>query len=155
LSLFSGLMKYHQGRYVPKNPKKYKGDANNIFYRSSWELTAMRYFDTNPGILSWASEELAIPYVSPIDKSVHRYFPDFIIQTKDVNEVINTYIVEIKPSEQLKAPKMPKRKTKRYVNDVLTHIVNEAKWESARSFCKKQGLKFLILTEKEIYGRGK
>ena len=42
----------------------------------------MVYCDKNDDIIYWASEELAIPYINPIDKKRHRYFPDFIIKTK-------------------------------------------------------------------------
>ena len=67
----------HKGRFKPKNYKKYKGDSTKIFYRSSWERNFMIYCDKSPAILEWSSEEYVIPYVSPLDKRVHRYFPDF------------------------------------------------------------------------------
>ena len=69
--------KTYKGVFKPKNPSKYRGDPTNIIYRSRWELLFMRYLDNNSGIKEWASEELIIPYRSPIDGRVHRYFPDF------------------------------------------------------------------------------
>ena len=76
------MTKYYQGKYRPKNPIKYKGDPTNIVFRSSWELKAMKYFDLNENVLKWQSEELAVPYKSPIDGRWHRYFPDFLIEVR-------------------------------------------------------------------------
>ena len=46
----------------------------------------MVYCDNNPNILEWGSEEIIIPYKSPLDKKVHRYFPDFFIKYRIVVE---------------------------------------------------------------------
>ena len=73
----------YKGIYRPTNPNKYAGDPNRIVYRSNWERKFMLYCDRNDDIIYWASEELSIPYVNPIDRKVHRYFPDFIIKTKN------------------------------------------------------------------------
>ena len=62
----------YKGWFRPKNPKKYKGDAENVIYRSNWELRVMKHFDEDPNVLWWASEELVIPYRSPIDQRIHR-----------------------------------------------------------------------------------
>src|SRR5581483_9137771 len=97
------MAKYLQGRFSPKNPEKYKGDASQIFYRSSWELKLMLRCDTDPNIVEWSSEEIVIPYVSPLDGKVHRYFPDFKIKTKQGK----TMVIEIKPLTQTKPPKKP------------------------------------------------
>ena len=37
----------YRGRYIPSNPKKYKGDPSNIIYRSLWERKFMVYCDAN------------------------------------------------------------------------------------------------------------
>jgi len=63
--------KYHQGIFNPKNPNKYKGNPNNIVYRSSWELKFMRYCDLNEKILEWGSEEFFIPYLDPTTNKVY------------------------------------------------------------------------------------
>ena len=76
----------YSGRFKPKNYKKYKGDPTRIYYRSLWERRFMVYCDNNVNILEWGSEEVIIPYKSPIDKRVHRYFPDFYIKYKDKKE---------------------------------------------------------------------
>ena len=139
--------KYYQGKYKPKNPKKYKGDPTNIIYRSSWELSFMRYCDRHPGIIEWASEEMIVPYISPIDNKPHRYFPDFVIKTKDKKIIM----IEIKPKKQTVPPKLDGKKvTKSYINEVYNYGINNAKWEAARAFCKKNGWEFKILSEDQI-----
>lgn len=143
-------MKTLKGRFVPKNPQKYRGDASKIIYRSSWELRFMRWCDGNPDILKWASEELAIQYFSPVDRKMHRYFPDFIIQKRSVNGSINNVLIEIKPAAQTKPPSAPKRKTKKYLNDILRYEINKAKWNAAIEWCKKTNMTFQILTENEL-----
>ena len=72
-------MKTYKGYFKPKNPKKYKGDPTNIIYRSSWECKLMIRLDEDPNVISWGSEEIIIPYRSPIDNKIHRYFVDFIV----------------------------------------------------------------------------
>ncbi len=94
----------YKGRFKPKNPKKYNGSADNIIYRSSWELRVMKYLDESPNIIWWASEELAIPYRSPVDQKMHRYFPDFIVKVREKTGLVMTYILEVKPEKQTKVP---------------------------------------------------
>ena len=141
-------MKYHQGKFKPENPRKYKGDPSNIVYRSSWEFTMMRRLDRDKDVIAWASEELVIPYISPIDERVHRYFPDFVYQTKE-----GTFVVEIKPEAQTKQPIKGKKKKKTYANEVITYEINSAKWRAAKEFCEDRKLKFVILTERDLYGK--
>lgn len=140
----------YTGRYTPTNIHKYKGDVKNIIYRSSWELKFMKYCDVNDSILEWGSEELFIPYISPVDGKKHRYFPDFYIKIKDRNNKIKKYLVEVKPQYQTIEPKTKKRVTKQYVNEVITYSVNQAKWKAAEEFCKDHLWEFIILTENEL-----
>ena len=102
----------YKGKYKPSYPKKYKGDPTNIIYRSLWERKFMVYCDNNVNVLEWHSEELAIPYRSPIDNKVHRYFPDFFIKYKDVNGRLRSSLIEIKPIRQCSPPPKPKDKQK-------------------------------------------
>lgn len=139
----------NKGRFRPKNPQKYKGDAANIIYRSTWEIKVMRYLDENPNIIWWGSEELPIPYLSPIDKKRHRYFPDFIAKIRKNDGKVMTYIIEVKPEKQTKPPTQ-KRKTKTFIQETMTYEVNKAKWYAAEEFCKDHGWQFLILTEKHL-----
>tara|TARA_A100001015_G_C14629218_1_gene570967 strand:+ start:370 stop:684 length:315 start_codon:yes stop_codon:yes gene_type:complete len=89
-----------KSRYKPSNPEKYQGNPNNIICRSSWERRFCVWCDRNENIISWASEEFSIPYLSPIDKRVHRYFPDYIIKVKEKNNKVKNYVVEVKPKKQ-------------------------------------------------------
>ena len=140
----------YKGKFRPSKPKKYKGDPTNIVYRSLWELKFMRYCDSNTNIVKWSSEEIVIPYRSPIDNRFHRYFPDFYLKYKDNTGKIIEKVVEIKPAKQVQEPKVQKRKTKRYVTEVVTYAKNQAKWMAAEEFCKDRKWKFQILTEKEL-----
>ncbi len=143
--------KYHQGKFRPKNPNKYKGDPTNIVFRSSYELKFMDYCDLNESINEWRSEEFWIPYVSPIDGKVHRYFPDFFVKYKDKNGVNRILVVEIKPEKDLKDPDQnPKRKTKSWAFKVKTWAINQAKWKAAKEWCEDRKYEFKILTEKDL-----
>lgn len=151
----------HQGRFKPQNPRKYKGDPTNIVYRSSWEAHVMSYCDKHPDIIEWSSEEIAIPYVSPIDGRRHRYFPDFIITKRNPDNTINTIMVEVKPKHQTLPPDPSKKNTpkgrisKRYLNEVKTWGVNQAKWDAAEAYCNAKGWHFVKWTEDQIYGKKK
>ena len=141
----------YSGKFRPSNYLKYKGDPTNIIYRSLWELKFMNYCDKNENILEWGSEELWIPYVSPKDNRVHRYFPDFYIKYRNRQGNIQKSLIEIKPLKQTKKPNMsPKRKTKTWMNEVVTYGVNQAKWRAAEEFCEDRLWDFKILTEKEL-----
>jgi len=140
----------YKGKFRPKNHKKYMGDFREVIYRSSWELKFMQYCDTNKSIVKWSSEEIVIPYRSPVDNRVHRYFPDFYVKYRDVKGNYQEKVIEIKPAKQVKEPKVQKRRTKRYVSEVFTYATNKAKWEAAEDFCKDRRWQFQILTEKEL-----
>lgn len=150
----SSKRRYHQGMFVPRNPDKYAGDITQIKYRSGWEKKAMVFFDENPNVLKWGSEEVIIPYISPVDGRPHRYFPDFIVKTKSLNGMITNYMVEVKPKAQCSPPDTKKRKTKRLIEEIQTYSVNQAKWEAARAWCDNYGMKFMILTEEHLYPKG-
>ena len=140
----------YSGKFKPKNYKKYKGDPTKIYYRSLWERKFMVYCDNNPSILEWGSEETIIPYRSPIDKRVHRYFPDFYIKYVNSNGKILREIIEVKPKRQTLPPKEQKRKTKRYLNEIATYAVNQAKFKAAEEYCKDRKYGFRILTEEHL-----
>ena len=141
--------KTYKGWFKPKNPKKYNGDASNIVHRSTWELRVMKWLDEHPNVIWWASEELPIPYKSPIDNKMHRYFPDFIAKIKQKNGTVMTYIIEVKPLEQTKMP-IQKKKTKRYLQEAATYVSNQEKWKAADIFCQEHGWKFMLMTEKDL-----
>ena len=140
----------YKGKYQPSNPKKYKGDPTNIIYRSLWERKFMVYCDSNQNILEWGSEELALPYRSPIDNKIHRYFPDFYIKVKENTGQIKKYLIEIKPKKQTIEPIPQKRKTKGYIYEVYEYAKNQAKWKAAQEFCEDRQWEFKVLTEDEL-----
>jgi len=140
----------YKGKYQPSYPKKYKGDPTNIIYRSLWERKFMVYCDTNENIIEWGSEEIALPYRSPIDNKVHRYFPDFLIKVKESNEQIKKYLIEIKPKRQTTPPPKPQRQTKKYLYEAYEYAKNQAKWEAAKEWCADRGYEFKVLTESEL-----
>lgn len=135
-----------KGRFKPKNPEKYKGDPTNIVYRSSWELKLMGYLDSHEQVVQWSSEEFCIPYRSPVDNRIHRYFPDFWVKKMDGSVVV----IEVKPAIQTEPPKQPKRMTRRYVNEVFEYGKNQAKWKAAQEYCADRGWNFEVFTEKEL-----
>jgi hypothetical protein len=143
-------MTLKQGRFVPQNPKKYKGDPTQIYYRSGWELKVFLHLDNNPNVIQWSSEEIIISYVSPIDNRRHRYFPDVYAKLKLRDGTIKEYIYEIKPKAQTVEPVKKSRITKRYVNEVVQWGINTAKWKAANEYCKNRGYEFKILTETDL-----
>lgn len=139
----------YKGWFKPKNPSKYKGKVDQIVYRSSWENRVMKWLDENPNVIWWSSEELIIKYRSPIDQRIHRYFPDFVTRVKTKSGIEKTLVLEIKPYKQTQKPTQ-KRKTKTYLEEAKTYIVNQEKWKAADLFCQEHGWQFQILTEKEL-----
>lgn len=131
--------------WKPKNPIKYEGDPNNIIVRSSWEVRFLNWCDNNKHIVSYSSEEIIIPYLSPVDNKYHRYFPDAKIKTSNGQ----IYIVEIKPFYQCQKPKPTKNK-QRYITESQTFMTNTAKWTYAKEFCRQRGWLFKIITEYEL-----
>lgn len=141
---------YKQGKFKPKRPEKYVGDVDNIIFRSSWEHKFLIWCDTNPNVLKYASEEMVIPYISPVDNMQHRYFVDFVIMVKTKSGEIKKYAVEIKPEAQTVPPKQ-KKQTKKYLAEMSTYMVNQAKWKAADQFCSSKGIEFLVLTERHLF----
>lgn len=140
-----------QGFYKPKNPQKYKGDPTQIVYRSGWELKLMLYLDSRPEVVSWGSEEIIIPYRSPLDGKIHRYFPDFVVTKINKEGRKETALIEVKPYNQTVPPKPTKGKpTKKFLIEVKNWGTNEAKWKAADEYCKDKGWTFHIFTEKEL-----
>ena len=140
----------YKGKYYPTHPEKYKGDPTGIVYRSLWERKFMVYCDKNTNVLEWASEEIAIPYRSPVDNKIHRYFPDFYMKVKETGGQVKRYIIEVKPLKQTTPPKKPKSQTKAYIREAYEYAKNQAKWKVAREYCKDRMWEFKVVTEKEL-----
>ena len=140
----------YKGKYQPSYPKKYKGDSSNIIYRSLWERKFMVYCDNNQNILEWSSEEIALPYRSPLDNKIHRYFPDFYIKVKESSGVIKKMLIEVKPKKQTVQPKPQNIKTKGYIYEAREYVRNQAKWKAAKNFCEDHQWEFKVITEDEL-----
>ena len=140
----------YKGKFIPSNTKKYRGNPTNIIYRSLWERKFMVYCDLNENILEWGSEEIVIPYRSPLDSRVHRYFPDFYIKVREKNGSVQRYIIEIKPKRQCNEPKVQSKKTKKYIYEVTEYAKNQAKWEAATDYCADRKWQFKVLTEDDL-----
>jgi hypothetical protein len=130
--------------FNPKNPKKYIGDSSKIVCRSLWERNVCKFCDDNPNIIKWSSEEISIPYLSPLDNKMHNYFPDFLIQFQN-NSGIHTWMVEVKPKKQTILKENASKKEK------VTWIINQSKWSAAKTYCEKNNITFKILTEKDLF----
>ena len=147
----------YKGRYSPKRPEKYRGDPEICFYRSSWERRFMVFCDENDSVIEWSSEEVIVPYLSPIDGRRHRYFVDFWVRLRKPDGSVEEALVEVKPKKQTVPPAQPK--SKRVPRSKLIEIrnwpVNSAKWSAARDFCENRGWQFKVLTEEDIFGRKK
>lgn len=143
-------MKTHKGKYRPENPHKYRGDPTNIIYRSGWERKVMRWLDTNPNILEWRSEEIAIPYLKPEDNRYHRYFPDFYAKMVTKEGRIKEVLIEVKPKKETVPPAKKSKVTKKYIQEVMTWGTNQSKWKSAREYCAERGWEFHIITEDHL-----
>lgn len=149
--------RYRQGYFMPTSPTKYIGDPSKIIYRSSWEYKFCNYCDLTPEIVSWSSEPIGIPYISPIDSREHRYFVDFYMKIQKTNEIIE-YLVEIKPSKSLKPPVMKEglstiKRLKEFNKAATDWVVNRAKFIAAENFARLNNKHFIIVTEEFLFKR--
>ena len=140
----------HKGKFTPINPQKYRGDASNIIYRSSWEKRVMLWLDKHSQVISWSSEEIVVPYKSPADGRFHRYFVDFYAQIRDRNGKLNSYLLEIKPKKQ----SLIESRTAS-ARDRAVVALNHAKWQAANAYCKQQGYTFRVITEDDLFYNGR
>lgn len=145
------MPEYLQGRFNPRNPLKYHGRLDQIFFRSSYELSAFRWLDETTSVIQWSSEEIVIPYLSPVDKRMHRYFVDIWAEIKDKQGQTKRFLLEIKPKKETEPPK--KRRGKRFIEECETFARNTAKWDAAQRYAKTKGWEFKILTETELFGQ--
>lgn len=139
----------YKGRYKVKNPSKYKGNPTQVIFRSLWERQVFRWCDNDPSVLRWSSEEIIIPYRCKTDRKLHRYYPDVYIKTKN-----GEYLIEIKPKKETVPPRDRSKKTKKYLNEVMTYIKNTSKWDAAKEYCADRGFIFDIWTEDTLKRMG-
>ena len=140
----------YKGRYKIKNPDKYLGNPTNVIFRSLWERNTFRWCENNPKVRAWSSEEIVVPYKCKVDNKLHRYFVDLYVEINNGQ----TIFVEIKPKKETLPPKQPKRKTKKFLNEVITFSKNQDKWEAADQYARHKGWKFQVWTEETLKNLG-
>ena len=141
--------KFRQGIYKPVNTAKYTGKKHPR-YLSSWELKFFKWCDINPHVIKWSSESVCLPYISPVDGKMHRYFVDNTVHIQEGNKIVK-YLIEIKPSKQTKAPtKHGNKKQSTILYETATWSINQAKWNAAKSWADSNGYVFQIVTEKDF-----
>ena len=138
------MSKYSQGNFIPKNPAKLVGNATPV-YRSSWELAMMTFLDSHPSVIQWASESIKIPYVNPLTGKRSQYVPDFLVLYKDKNGKQHAELVEVKPKKEAMLENAKSKRDRAFL------MVNQAKWQAALLWCKKNGITFRLITEDELF----
>ncbi len=139
----------HKGIFTPQKPTKYRG-TYPIIFRSNLELLLMRWLDRNDRIIQWGSESVVIPYLSPKDGKMHRYFIDFVVMMKTDNGV-KKFLIEVKPDKQTRPPTLNSRMSKKNIlYSQLNWAVNSCKWEAAKNWSQKNGFEFVLITEKDL-----
>ena len=141
--------RFAQGKFNLKNPAKYVGGRTPT-YRSSWEFAFMRFCDEHASVSQWASEAIKIPYRHPLTGKQTMYVPDFFIVYADKNGKQKVELIEVKPANQAIKEKLGRSK-----HNQASFILNQAKWEAARVYCKQKGIFFRVVTENDIFHNGK
>ena len=138
--------KYLQGIFRPERPEKYVGKVDAIIYRSSWELRVMQRFDSDPNIVAWNSEGVKIPYSDLARNKLRVYHVDFWIKKANGEQIL----IEVKPYDETKPPIQEKKTKKRFIQECMTYATNTSKWRAAKIFATDHGMKFVIITEKDL-----
>ena len=145
----SSYSQSHKGLFTPQNDQKYRG-SRPIVFRSGLECSLMRWLDRNSKVVQWGSESVVIPYISPKDGRMHRYFVDFVV-LMSTERGPKKFLVEVKPEKQTQPPSTNSRKSKKnLLYEQIMWAVNTCKWEAAKAWCTKNGFEFVILTEKQL-----
>lgn len=146
---------YRQGYFIPKNPDKYTGDSTQIIYRSSWEFKFMELCDNTDKILKWGSESVSIPYFNPILKKECTYWIDCYMATRNQDDSVTKWLIEIKPNKYLTPPEAPTRLTEKqtlnYARHAKLYIINTAKFKAAQAYAQSNNMKFGIITENFLF----
>lgn len=143
------MARFAQGKFKTKNPEKYVGNKMPT-YRSSWEFAFMRFCDEHPSVAQWASEAIRIPYRNPLTGKYTIYVPDFFIVYSDKTGKQRVELIEVKPANQTIKEKLGRSRANQ-----VHWVVNQAKWEAARIWCKQKGIFFRIINEGDMFHRGK
>ena len=140
----------YSGKYKVKNRSKYKGNADEVVFRSLWEAKTFNWCDTSTQVKNWVSEEVVIPYFYEVDKKYHRYFMDLKITFQNGS----TILVEIKPKKETSPPEFRGKRTKRYLTEGMTYVKNMNKWAAAQNYAADRGWGFEIWTEDNLKSMG-
>lgn len=143
------MARFAQGKFTPKYPEKYVGTKSPT-YRSSWEFAFMRFCDEHPSVNKWASEAIKIPYRNPLTGKHTVYVPDFFIAYSDRDGKQRVELIEVKPANQTLKEKLGRSRSNQ-----AAWIVNQAKWEAARAYCKQKGIFFRVINEGDIFHQGR
>ena len=142
------MSRWAQGDYTILNREKYAGNGTPR-YRSGWELSFMKFCDSNDHVLQWASESIAIPYRHPLTGKMTQYIPDFLITYRTRDNTIKAELIEIKPKKQsVIESKMSNR-------DRAVVAINYSKWAAAQKWCNQHGLTFRVITENDMFANGR
>ena len=104
----------------------------------------MRFCDNHPSVVSWASENVRIPYKNPFTGKDTFYVPDFFVVYQNASGR-KAELVEIKPKGQAVMELARSQQEKAAV------ALNMVKWHAARAWCKRMGATFRVLTEEDLY----
>ena len=137
-----------QGPYTVINREKYVGNGTPR-YRSGWELSFMKFCDSNDHVLQWASESIAIPYRHPLTGKMTQYIPDFLITYRTSNNTVKAELIEIKPKKQSVIESKMSSKDRAIV------AINYCKWDAASKWARNNGLTFRVITEDQMFHNGK
>ena len=143
------MARFAQGKFTLKNPDKYVGTRTPT-YRSSWEFAFMKFCDEHNSVTQWASEAIQIPYRNPFTGKYTIYVPDFFIAYGDQTGKQRVELIEVKPANQTLKEKLGRSRTNQ-----AHYVLNQAKWEAARAWCKQKGIYFRIINEGDIFHQGK
>jgi hypothetical protein len=136
--------KLHQGFYCPKNKEKYKGKTLP-FMRSQWETKFAQFLDNSPNVLEWISEKPEIPYLNPLTGTMWKYHPDFLCKIKDSSGT-RIELIEIKPKHETEPPIVTEKKRRKTLREQQERwILNSAKWEAARAYCRAHKWNFKVI----------
>lgn len=143
-------MPAYSGKYDVVNQDKYKGNPNEVWYRSSWERLAFKWCDMNPDVTSWSSEKTTIPYKCKTDNKLHNYYIDLTVEFVSGKK----FLIEIKPEYQTLRPVKKNKSKERFHKEVLTWAKNVSKWQAAEEYANKRGMSFQVWTESTLWKLG-
>src|SRR5574344_1387886 len=146
-----------QGYFKPKHPEKYKGDVNQIIYRSGWEFKFFKFCDENPMVLEYSSEPIGIDYWNSVTKKQAKDWIDGYMKTINKSGTIREWLIEVKPDKYIRPPEAPQRLTEKqtygYVRHAKMYLINTDKFKAAKAYAKAHNMTFGIITENFLFGK--